>query len=74
MIPVVKGFVRNGRYRHRNSLDLDILVKAIAYTGPKYTKMKVLFINRTSSDLVISHAPSVVAVQHEHLQNWARIE
>lgn len=40
------NFTPGGRYRHINTLDVDLEILRIRYKGPKYIRADVAYINR----------------------------
>ena len=56
-------------YRHRRALDTDIQVVKVAYCGPKYTKLKVNFVNRDHTDCF--QAGAYITIKKDEYKNWA---
>jgi hypothetical protein len=62
-----------GTWRHISSLDVDLRVVQVAYSGPTYIKIKVLYLNRNLSNEVLWPAPTTATIQREDLWKWKRV-
>jgi len=67
-------FEQGGRYRHSNSLDVDIYVVKVHYPTPKRCIMKVLYINRNyqKGNMVIKHKADKVKFYPDHSM-WRKV-
>ena len=63
-------FARLAVYRHRNCLDVDILVLKVQYTGPKYTRLRIMYFYRNGTSLNIGDNVKIETAQY---LNWRRV-
>lgn len=61
------------KWRHRNCIDIDIIVQKVTYQGLKYFKVKVLYFNRHYKDIIFSK-PDTVKINREDFNNWSLVE
>lgn len=68
----MKFFVNGGKYRHRNFLDVDMVVLGVAYTLPNGDqKLKVLWVLQRDENFIIGQ--DRVWVDKTQLKNWSRV-
>lgn len=67
--------MRAGRvYRHRNTLDTDIYVNKVVYSGKDYVKIKYTIFNRHNG-LVYNDIPVKATITREaFLKNWKEVK
>lgn len=69
-------FRAHERWRHRSTTEIDIYIIHVSYTGPKYTKMSVIYLNRQmflKENEVIDTRPEKVTVKREDFKNWKKV-
>lgn len=61
-----------GVWRNESCLDMDLLVLQKTYSGPKYIKLRVFYINRKGQLLHgLSH---IVRINKSDFWKWSRVE
>ena len=65
-------FKKGDRWRHVNSLDIDIIVTNVSYVGPEYVKLKVLYLNRNYNSIIFPKAETV-QIKREDFPKWELI-
>lgn len=68
-----KGLIYRGLWRHLSCLDLDFQVVKVAYRGPGYYKLKILYIYRGTSMTVLSQTQEV-KLSREAAKLWRLVE
>lgn len=68
-------FEKDGRYRHRDTLDIDMQVVEVLKRSPLGTKLSVLYFNRhwKKGEFLIDYRPEIVVVKSEDYAHWERI-
>lgn len=55
-------------YKHKNCLDMHLYVIRRQYTGPLYTKYKVLYVDNKFR--TYAGGTETVTIAHKDLENW----
>lgn len=63
-------FRKHGRYRHINTLDVDLYVHKIGYVGPNYLKLRVSYVNRHNG---IVYGMETVKILREQIKYWSEV-
>jgi len=61
------------RWRHKNCLDIDLIIVAVTYAGPSLTRAKVLYWQRHMGALMTT-TTETVTIKRKDFGNWQRIE
>lgn len=59
-----------GTWRHKNCLDMDLVVLKIPYHGSEYYKLRVLYQNRHNG-ILYNYNPETIKIYKKDFKNWS---
>ena len=66
-------FRTNERWRHRNCLDIDIIIQKVIYRDIDRMKLKVLYWNRHGGYLILPKADNI-EIKTQDFKNWSLVQ
>jgi hypothetical protein len=61
-------FRRHEKYRHRNCLDIDIVVLNRQYQGREYFKLKVKYVAQRNEDFIFEY--DTIRIYRKDFKHW----
>lgn len=61
-----------GTWRHKSCLDMDLVVQKIQWRGPRYIKLRVLYLNRHNG-YFFDHTPETIKINYKDYKNWSKV-
>lgn len=66
-------FKMDNQIRHRDTLDVDVIILNVQYETNEYVKLKILYYNRTHKEL-ITRTPEIVKIKTKDKHKWSLVK